>query len=189
MKNMNYGPLTQLIGTWTGDKGTDIAPEPDGTETNPYYETITFEAIGDVENAESQTLAVLHYTQIVSRKENDEVFHHQSGYWSWDAASGVITHSFSIPRGVAVVASGRVLDTDDLPSHIIKIEVSAEDSGFDGGIAQSSFMQKNARTNAFTQVLTLDGNTLSYEQTTMLDIYRKTFEHTDCNTLTCNKQS
>jgi hypothetical protein len=49
---LDYGPLTGLIGTWTGDKGTDIAPEPDGTENNPYYETITYTAIGDVEDAE-----------------------------------------------------------------------------------------------------------------------------------------
>ena len=41
-----YGPLTGQIGTWNGDKGMDIAPEPDGTEHNPYYETITYTAIG-----------------------------------------------------------------------------------------------------------------------------------------------
>jgi len=187
MNKINYGPLAGLIGIWKGDKGLDIAPEPSGTENNPYYETITFEAIGDVENAETQTLAILFYTQIASRKSNDEVFHHQSGYWTWDAETGVITQSFSIPRGVSVVASGRVLDSDDIPAHVVKIEVSAEESGFDGGIAQSTFMQKNARTNTFSQILALDGDTLSYEQTTMLDIYHKTFEHTDNNTLTRQK--
>ena len=33
--NVDYGPLAGLIGSWSGDKGTDIAPDPDGTETNP----------------------------------------------------------------------------------------------------------------------------------------------------------
>ena len=33
---IDYGPLALLIGTWEGDKGVDIAPEPDGTENNPY---------------------------------------------------------------------------------------------------------------------------------------------------------
>ncbi|WP_038247659.1 heme-binding beta-barrel domain-containing protein [Ghiorsea bivora] len=183
MAEINYGPLAQLIGTWKGDKGTDIAPEPNGEENNPYFETITYEAIGDVSNAETQTLAVLHYKQIVSRKENSEVFHHQSGYWSWDAETGVITHSFTIPRGVGVVACGKVLDTEDDVSGTV-IGVSAEESGFDGGIAQSSFMQKKASTTAFTQTVTIDGNTMKYEQTIMLDIYSKTFEHTDTNTLT-----
>jgi len=64
---IDYGPLTGLIGSWHGDKGMDVAPEPDGIEHNPYYETITFEAAGDVTNAEQQQLAVLFYRQQVSR--------------------------------------------------------------------------------------------------------------------------
>lgn len=32
---INYGPLTELIGVWKRDKGIDVAPEPDGTENNP----------------------------------------------------------------------------------------------------------------------------------------------------------
>ena len=45
---IDYGPLAALIGTWKGDKGVDRAPESDGEERNPFYETITFEAAGDV---------------------------------------------------------------------------------------------------------------------------------------------
>ncbi len=44
----DYGPLAGLIGTWTGDKGVDVAPEPEGESRSPYFETITFEAAGDV---------------------------------------------------------------------------------------------------------------------------------------------
>ncbi len=183
MSEINYGPLAQLIGTWKGNQGTDIAPEPNGEENNPYFETITYEAIGDVSNAKAQTLAVLHYKQIVQRAESGDVFHHQVGYWSWDSETGVITHSYVIPRGVGVVACGKVLDDEDLPNATV-IEVSAEDTGFDGGIAQSSFMQKKASTTAFSQTLTIEGDTLTYQQTMMLDIYSKTFEHTDTNTLT-----
>ena len=84
-KDIDYGPLAGLIGTWEGDKGLDVAPEPDGTEESPYYETIIFEPIGDVTNAEDQVLTVLRYLQIVRRKSNDEVFHDQTGYWTWDA--------------------------------------------------------------------------------------------------------
>ena len=183
MSEINYGPLAQLIGTWKGNQGTDIAPEPNGEENNPYFETITYEAIGDVSNAKAQTLAVLHYKQIVQRAESGDVFHHQVGYWSWDSETGVITHSYVIPRGVGVVACGKVLDDEDLPNATV-IEVSAEDTGFDGGIAQSSFMQKKASTTAFSQTLTIEDDTLKYQQTMMLDIYSKTFEHTDTNTLT-----
>ena len=84
---IDYGPLRGLIGSWKGDKGLDVAPEPDGTEENPYWETLDFEAIGDVTNAESQTLTVLRYQQVVRRKSNDEIFHDQCGYWMWDAAT------------------------------------------------------------------------------------------------------
>ena len=34
--DIDYGPLAGLIGVWKGDKGLDVAPEPDGTENNPY---------------------------------------------------------------------------------------------------------------------------------------------------------
>ena len=59
---INYGPLAALVGTWEGDKGIDRAPEPEGEERNPYYETIVFEAAGDVTNAEQQILSVVRYT-------------------------------------------------------------------------------------------------------------------------------
>ena len=103
---VDYGPLTDLIGIWTGDKGVDIAPEPDGAENTAYYETITFSDIGDVTNASTQVLAVLHYRQIVQMKSNDEVFHDETGYWMWDAKENIVMHSLVIPRGVAVLAGG-----------------------------------------------------------------------------------
>jgi hypothetical protein len=105
-KNVDYGPLAGLIGTWQGDKGMDVAPERDGSEESLYHETITFQAIGDVENAESQRLAAIHYRQIVRRKSNDEIFHDQTGYWMWDARAGVVIHSLLIPRAVGILAGG-----------------------------------------------------------------------------------
>ena len=48
---IDYGPLAVLIGVWEGDRGEDIAPEPEGEENNPYYETIVFEAIGEIGRA------------------------------------------------------------------------------------------------------------------------------------------
>ena len=74
LEEVDYGPLAGLIGVWQGDKGMDIAPEPDGTEENPYYETITFEAGGDLKNAEDQVLAGVRYHQVVKRKSDDGIF-------------------------------------------------------------------------------------------------------------------
>lgn len=180
MSDIDYGPLNELIGVWHGDKGVDIAPEADGSEeNNPYDETISYEAIGDVTNAESQVLAVLHYQQVVKRKENGQVFHHQSGYWSYDAKTKVITHSFTIPRGVAVVACGKA----KREGNTTIINVAADPKLDGGGIVQSSFMQKKARTTAFTQQLSINTNSFSYKQSIMLDIYGAPFDHTDINEL------
>jgi len=178
---VDYGPLTGLIGTWQGDKGVDIAPEPDGIENNPYYETLTFEAIGDVTNAEQQTLAVLQYRQRVTRKSNDQIFHDECGYWMWDATKGVLMHSFSIPRGVTVLAGGSYTGPDNDDNLILSVSAKRDDP--DWQISQSPFMRDNARTDEFHRQITLSGGNLAYTQTTMLMIYDKRFEHTDDNEL------
>lgn len=178
---VDYGPLAKLAGTWQGSAGTDIAPEPDGTENNPYYETIEFSACGDVSNAEQQKLAILHYRQIVKRKSNDEVFHDQVGYWLWDAAAKMVMHSFTIPRAVAIVAGGNF--DGDTNAETIKLELSAGIDHADFGIAQSPFMRDNAKTTGFSQTIEVSNDTLKYSQSTIVDIYGKTFDHTDVNTL------
>ena len=178
--DFDYGPLKGLIGVWRGDKGIDISPEPDDIERNPFYETITFNAAGDVDNAEKQKLTILTYHQQVYRKSTDLQFHDQVGYFTWDSALGIVTHSFVIPRGVAVVAGGKVTESND---DELQIQLAAADGDSDWNIAQSPFMRDNARTVSFSQHLTLKGDKLSYEQTTVLDIYGRTFNHIDKSTL------
>lgn len=180
---IDYGPLAALIGTWQGDKGVDRAPEPDGEERNPYYETISFEAAGDVTNAEQQTLSAVRYHQVVSRKSNDEVFHDQVGYWLWDPADNTIVETFTIPRGVAVVAGG-MLAAPASPNQELVFEVSADAASPEFGIVQAPFMFKQAKTTAFTHTLTVQGDQMRYSETTVLDIYDKTgYQHKDVNTL------
>jgi len=125
IKEVDYGPLKKLIGVWKGDKGLDVAPDPDGDEENPYYETITYTAIGDLTNAELQVLSALHYRQIVKRKSNNEVFHDETGYWMWDAKEELVMHSLVIPRAVCVLAGGHYTGTKDSEGNVI-IEVSAK---------------------------------------------------------------
>jgi len=174
---VNYGPLAQLAGKWQGDKGTDIAPAPDGSSNIPYYETILFEAIGDVTNAKEQTLAVLRYHQIVVRKDDDSVFHNETGYYSWDSATNTVSQSLTIPRGFALLAGGTA------EADATAIEVAAEINDKDWGIVQSPFMRDNAKTTAFTHRLEVQGDTLVYSETTVVDIYGNIFDHTDENTL------
>jgi len=180
--DIDYGPLTGLIGTWTGDKGMDVAPEPDGTERSPYFETISFEAAGDVTNAESQVLAVVRYHQVVSRKSTGKVFHDQVGYWLWDAERSAVIQSLTIPRAVCVLAGGTFRGTPD-PARGLVLEVAARLGDPDWGIIQSPFMRDQASTREFRHTLELRGNRLSYRETTVLDIYGRTFDHTDENEL------
>jgi len=180
---VNYGPLAALVGVWKGDKGVDRAPESDGEERNPYYETLTFEAAGDVTNAEEQTLAVVHYKQIVSRKSNDEVFHHQVGYWLWDSSDDTIVEAFTIPRAVAVVAGGKLAQPDNLEDELV-FDVAAEAGSPEFGIVQAPFMFNKAKTTAFTHTITVNGNEMRYTESTILDIYDKAgYDHKDVNTL------
>jgi hypothetical protein len=181
---INYGPLAALVGTWQGDKGVDRAPEPDGEERNPYYETLTFVAAGDVTNAEKQTLSVVRYHQVVSRKSNDEVFHDQVGYWLWDPADNTIVETFTIPRGVAVVAGGKLAAPASADEELV-FEVSARAGDDSFGISQAAFMFEQARTTGFTHTMTVQGDSLRYTETTLLDIYdKRSYEHKDVNTLT-----
>jgi|TARA_Y100000310_G_scaffold270129_1_gene283750 hypothetical protein len=180
--DIDYGPLKKLIGAWQGDKGIDIAPDPDGAENNPYYETITFTAVGDVTNAEAQVLAAVHYRQIVQRKSNDKVFHDETGYWMWDAEAGIIMQSLAIPRAVSVLAGGTHSGMKEDDGSIV-LEVSAGLTHQDWRIIQSPFMQVTARTTEFRHQVTLRKARLSYSQTTIVEIYGKRFEHTDENEL------
>lgn len=180
---IDYGPLAVLVGTWKGDKGVDVAPEPDGDERSPFYETIVFEAAGDVTNAEKQTLSIVRYHQVVSRKSNDEVFHDQLGYWLWDPADNTIIETFIIPRGVAVVAGGNLAPPGRAGEKLV-FEVSSTAGSQECGIVQAPFMFQQARTTGFTHSVTVQGDEMKYSQTTLLDIYDKTsYEHTDVSTL------
>jgi len=178
--SVDYGPLAGLKGTWKGDKGMDIAPDPDGTEENPYYETITFEEVGTAKNAEKQLLAAVRYLQVVRRKADDEVFHDQTGYWMYDKEHNTTMQSIVIPRGVALLAGGSAIEEIDgtVELHVVSY---GEDSEW--SVVQSPFMHENAKTLSFTHTLDIKGDTMKYSETTMVDIYGKVFEHTDTNIL------
>jgi len=189
--NEHYGPLSTLIGTWQGREGKDVSPEPDGIEHNAYEETLTCEPIGDITNAEDQQLWALRYHQTVNRIRDGKHIHDQVGYWAWDKRSNTITQSATIPRGVSIVASGTPTLSDNggtciniCTSEIIS-SIGNENSQSPtlSAIAQTPFMDDNARTTRYSLSLQLSKNSLSYSQTVSLEIYGKVFDHTDSNTL------
>lgn len=183
MAMIDYGPLQGLIGCWEGASGMDVAPEDDGAEHNPYYETLTFEPCGDVSNADSQTLVVLRYHQVVKRQSNHEVFHDQVGYWTWDSERGEITQSLSIPRAVCVLAGGAHSGRAEANGDWV-FELRAKNGDPDWSVIESPFMRDQASTREYRIKLTLSADRLRYQQTTLVDIFGRCFEHTDENRLT-----
>jgi hypothetical protein len=181
---VDLGPLARLVGSWSGEKGKDVSPDPDGTEENSYREKLVFTSAGEVDNAEEETLVAVHYHQTVVRIDDNKDIHNQTGYWIWHKDSGKLMHSFSIPRGVAILAGGSIEFSEANADKPVVLSVAASLGGEEWGIQQSAFMLKNASTESFEQVLTLRENKLSYSQTMVLNIYGKTFKHTDKSALT-----
>ena len=101
----------------------------------------------------------------------------------WDPADNTIVETFTIPRGVAVVAGGSLVPPTEAGQELV-FEVSADASSPEFGIVQAPFMFKQAKTTAFTHSMTVAGDQLSYSESTILDIYdKKSYDHKDLNTL------
>ncbi|MCK5818780.1 MAG: FABP family protein [Psychromonas sp.] len=177
---INYGPLNHFIGRWIGHKGKDLSPEPDGTEVNLYTETMLCTEAFELDNAQQQVLSAVHYQLKVLRISDDKVIHQETGFWLWEQGTKNIIHSFTIPRGMNVLAGGEFEVNDD---NDIVFNVSATIDKSDWQITQSPFLYKKAKTKKFEQQVVLNENTLRYTQTTMLDIYGREFTHTDQNIL------
>jgi hypothetical protein len=101
----------------------------------------------------------------------------------WDAERQTVMHSLVILRAVGVLAGGKYTGEKDAAGRAV-IEVAAKLENPDWGIIQSPFMRDNARTTEFRHRVVVGNGTLSYSETTMVDIYGKHFEHTDQNKLT-----
>lgn len=187
---VDFGPLQHLIGVWKGDKGMDVAPaKPAGKpesikklakEEEPYYEVLTIEAADEVTNAEEQVLVAVRYHQAVFRKSDKKQFHDEVGYWIWNAANQTVMQSLVIPRAVGLLAGGKVSESNG----VITFKVGAGADNKDWGIVQSPFMQKKAKTLQFSHTITVKDKVMTYTESTKLEIYGKTFDHTDGNTLT-----
>jgi hypothetical protein len=180
-EEVKKNPLVDLLGTWKGDMGTDLAPKPVEDENNPYYEVLTIEPVDiEVENAQQQQLTAVRYHQIVREKANDEVSHCETGFWMWDNNEDTIMCAFSIPRGASLLSGGTVRRSGNQK---IILEVSSRLDDPNWGIVQSPFLESKAKILSFKREIELSGNKLTYTQETSIDIYGKIFNHKDNNTL------
>ncbi|MEZ9408224.1 heme-binding beta-barrel domain-containing protein [Vibrio lentus] len=179
INGMDFGPLAKLVGTWKSVEtgGVDISPGQEGTDVGtggpavtPFYEVMTFEVAADATNASDQYLVALYYKQEVFRKADDSKFHDQRGYFIYDQKNQIVYNSYCVPRTTCVTAEGPAGDTMTL--------VASK-----RGIAESEYMTDNATTTSFTMNISISDDTLTYSQTTGLEIYDNAFAHTDSSTL------
>lgn len=185
INGVDYGPLTQLLGRWIGNKGLDNAPDANADpDKTAYTDELTFTVAGPAENAEEQQLVAVKYHHVVRKSENGQIFHDQIGHWIYEASTGRIMHSLTIPRGLCVLAGGKVSQNQISQAQdetVFEVKATAGSDTF--GIIQSPFMAEKARTNTFEMRLSIKGDELSYEEKMSLFIYGKDFEHIDMSSL------
>lgn len=130
------GPLARLVGTWTGNQGWNLiavprAPEqPGGQEeftllVRPYYETISFTALGALvpDRGASETLFIsgLEYSLRVSDLLTSQPLHLENGMWLYlndpqNPQSPTIVRHATVPHGNSVLALGNFQQADGPPT-------------------------------------------------------------------------
>ena len=175
----NLGPLTAMAGIWTGSRGFDVNPKPDGPEKQAFIERIELQPIDAQTNGPQLFYGLRYHTHIV--KPNDvETFHDQVGYWLWEPATGNLIQTLSIPRGQTAMAVGRAA-ADAKTFRLLAVRGSTTN-----GIVSNPFLEYAFRTESYAITVSIhpDG-TWSYEQDTVLIIpgQAEPFHHTDRNTL------
>ena len=181
---INLGPLAALVGTWEGERGTDVAPsdadgpQDRGTATSKYRERLELEPIGRVDN-HAQVLWGLRYRTTAWRLGADDSFHEEVGYWLHEPATGMILRTFLVPRGVSVIAGGYA----DSGAKSFDLEANAGSATF--GICSNPFLDKEFRTVRYRlHVQVHDDGGWSYRESTQMQLADdRIFDHTDENRL------
>jgi hypothetical protein len=171
----NLGPLARLAGRWQGKRGVDVNPKADGPETQSYVETIDLEPIDPQTNG-PQLLYGLRYHQHVTKPGEIGTYHDQVGYWLWEAATGTVYQTLSIPRSQTVLAMGTA--TADAS----RFELTARRGSTVNGIVSQPFLEAAFTTIEYRILVTLnpDGS-WSYDEDTVMMVrgHAEPFHHRD----------
>lgn len=174
------GPLTDLMGVWEGDKGDDIAPSDDrGVENNKYRERLTLEHLGPIQNHE-QNLHVLRYSTRAWRLGEENTFHEELGYWSWEPATKQVMRCFLIPRGISLIAGG------EAEANAREFRLKADSGSCTFGICVNPFLDREFKILSYEVTIKIhDRDSFSYDQNTVILMpgRKEPFEHRDRNIL------
>ncbi len=176
----NLGPLRRLAGLWQGRKGIDVNPKAAGPERREYLERIDMQPIDPQTNGPQIFYGLRYHIHIVADDENI-TFHDQTGYWLWEAATGIIIQSLSIPRAQTALAHGRAAIGANT------LQVRADRGSTSYGICSTDFLEWAFRTDSYVLDITFNADgSWSYVSDTVLQVRGRTepFRHIDRNTLT-----
>ena len=175
----NLGPLTGMAGVWTGTRGLDVNPKPDGPEMQAFIEHVELQPI-DAQTNGPQLLYGLRYHTQIFKPGNSETFHDQVGYWLWEPATGNLILTLTIPRGQTAMAVGHAAPDAK------RFRLEAVRGSETNGIVSNPFLEYAFKTESYTITVSIhDDGSWSYEQDTVLIIpgQAEPFHHTDRNTL------
>ncbi len=136
-----FGPLSQLIGTWTGNNGVNLIAVPDqkGEFTllvAPYYETLTVTPLSSPTPNRGLTtieqIPTLMYNLIIHNSIDNSLMHAENGIWelldgSSDNDGYNLARITTIPHGDAIMALGNSSVTTGRPD--IDITLSSLPTG------------------------------------------------------------
>ncbi|MGH9019420.1 MAG: FABP family protein [Acidimicrobiales bacterium] len=182
MPMSQWGPLAGLIGTWeSGFDGLDVSyhnVEGKIAET-AYREESSFRAFGPVGGGD-QRLFGLDYRTAIFGRDASEPFHSEVGFWMWDAAAQQVMRCVVLSHGQCTIAGGTVA----ADATTFRLEATLGSNTY--GILSNPALDRAAHTTRFDLSVSLEGDTLSYDQTTVIEhlAWPTVLLHTDRNTLT-----
>jgi len=176
----NLGPLRGMAGIWTGRRGLDVNPGPEGTKKQAYVDRIELQPIDPQTNG-PQLFYGLRYHQHVVKPDEPGTYHDQVGYWLWEPAAGTVTQTLAIPRAQIAMAVGKA--AADAKS----FELVATRGLQTYGICSNPFLEYAFKTVEYRIKVTINADgTWAYDEDTILMIKGRSepFHHTDRSTLT-----
>ena len=153
----NLGPLRPLAGIWEGrlganqhpvGPGSDIKGQViDGNEHSVFVERYELQPIDPQTNGPQLFYGLRYHVHIV-RPGEVETFHDQVGYWLWEPAARMVTHTIAIPRGQVLLAAGSA------EPDATEFEVTAAVGSDVYGILSKPFINAAFRTVSFRMRVT-----------------------------------
>ncbi len=175
----NLGPLRRMAGVWEGTKGLDVNPGAEGVRRQLFLERMSLQPIDPQANG-PQLLYGLHYVTRVVKPDEPETYHHQTGYWLWEPATGTVIQTLAIPRAQVAMAFGHA------SADATSFELAARRGDPAAGICSGPFLDYAFRTESFRILVRFnEDGTWSYEEDTVMQVrgLAEPFHHTDANTL------